>query len=100
MTFNGALSDDDLVCHRCDVRSCVNPSHLFSGSHRDNVQDAIAKGRFAFKRRLLTSADAEKAREMRRCGMYFADIAEAFGVGATTIKRYLRNEHDTRMAAK
>jgi len=33
------------VLHKCDVRLCVNPDHLFLGTNYDNVQDKIAKGR-------------------------------------------------------
>lgn len=36
------------VLHRCDNRRCVNPSHLFLGTVRDNWHDCIAKGRAVF----------------------------------------------------
>lgn len=41
----GAPPDHLMVLHRCDIRSCVNPSHLFLGTALDNMRDCMAKGR-------------------------------------------------------
>ena len=40
------VPDDAIVCHRCDTPLCVRPDHLFVGSQRDNIRDAVAKGRW------------------------------------------------------
>ena len=42
----GPIPPKMLVCHKCDVRNCINPGHLFIGTQSDNIQDCIKKGRF------------------------------------------------------
>ena len=41
----GPLEPGKLICHNCDNRRCIRPSHLFQGTHRDNMDDMISKGR-------------------------------------------------------
>lgn len=41
----GPIPDGAFVCHRCDERLCVNPTHLFIGTRQDNVDDMMTKGR-------------------------------------------------------
>lgn len=43
--FRGPIPDDASVLHRCDMRPCINPDHLFLGNHKTNSDDMFAKGR-------------------------------------------------------
>lgn len=48
---HGAIPDGQSILHHCDVPTCVNPAHLFLGTHRMNIEDAARKGRLHGPRR-------------------------------------------------
>jgi HNH endonuclease len=54
MLHYGPIPPSAMVLHKCDVRSCVRPDHLFLGSGRDNAMDKEAKGRGNHPRGSLT----------------------------------------------
>jgi hypothetical protein len=87
---NGPIPDGLEACHRCDVRNCVNPGHLFLGTSKDNKQDAISKGRHCFGVRhhaaKLTDADVLEARNLRLGGMNWCQLARRFGVTRMALK--------------
>lgn len=45
--YHDDISSNDIICHKCDNPKCINPLHLFKGTHADNVADKVAKGRQA-----------------------------------------------------
>ena len=57
----GEVSDGMCVLHRCDNPPCVNPSHLFLGTFKDNTQDMIAKGRARMSETILHAIKAAAA---------------------------------------
>ena len=46
--YIGPIPEGMLVLHRCDIRHCVNPEHLFVGTAKQNTDDMIKKGRARF----------------------------------------------------
>jgi hypothetical protein len=89
---HGRIDKDRFVLHHCDVRSCVNPAHLFLGTPKDNSQDAVKKGR---NTRLygedngkakLTRAEVLTIRRIcKRGGVYQKTVAKQFGVSEATV---------------
>ena len=103
LTF-GAIPAGMFVCHHCDNPPCVNPSHLFLGTAKDNAQDMIKKGRSP----LLKKADYDGARHPNAklsgddiwwirfirllVGTHVRTLAMAYGVSHQHICRILHGE--------
>jgi DNA-binding XRE family transcriptional regulator len=76
---------DNNVLHTCDNRACVNPNHLYLGDQKDNLRDAVERGRLDFqgeknKRAKLTKEDVKEVRKMLDNGMTQREVGDNFGV--------------------
>ncbi len=96
LLFRGEIPADVYVLHRCDVPSCVNPDHLFLGTHTDNMQDRERKGRtpvLAIHRETnLTNEDVLTIRQLRGV-MRQVDIGKRFGIHHSQVSRIQRGHY-------
>jgi len=95
---HGALPDGLHVCHKCDVRACVNPDHLFLGTPADNIHDMMVKGRANPKRgdshasRKLHSSDIPAILARLADGESCRCIADSYGVTDCAINAIRRGK--------
>lgn len=87
---HGQIPDGLVVCHRCDVRTCVRPDHLFLGTIRENALDSVAKGRAALGPRnhnaKLDAVAVLEIRARRAAGESLGSIGAAFGVSDQSVR--------------
>ena len=85
--FKGSIKDDFFVCHRCDNPACVNPNHLWLGTHKDNMTDMVQKNRQKSK---LNANDVIKIRELvERFRVSHKKIMEEFNITSGTISNII-----------
>ena len=94
---HGPIPDGLIVCHTCDNPPCINPDHLYAGTHADNGRDKAGRDRSTrgMKNAAAKLADAEvlEIRRLRGRGWNYARLAAHFNVGKTTIGRVVRREN-------
>lgn len=96
--FYGEIPPHMEICHKCDNTSCVNPNHLFLGTHQDNENDKRDKGRTIkgskHGRAKLTEKDVLVIRGLYEKGNILQnELAQMFNVSIATISLIINSKH-------
>jgi len=98
--FYGEIPDGMWVLHRCDNRKCVNPNHLYLGTHNDNMDDKVKRHRCRAKsqpgeingRSKLTDSDVLLIRSFASCGMSHGKIAAISKINKAQVGKIIRGQ--------
>lgn len=93
----GEIPHRQFVCHKCDNPRCVNPSHLFLGTHKDNMTDMVRKRRHQHGERHQKTNLTENqvlAIRSRYTGAVGerSRLAKEFGVSYSSITKIVKRE--------
>jgi hypothetical protein len=74
-----------LACHKCDNPPCINPSHIFLGTHRDNLRDMVAKGRVcknnpSHRELYYSKVSVDDVRAIRADRRFYREISAEYGI--------------------
>lgn len=93
----GPIPEGMHVCHTCDNRRCVNPDHLFLGTHKDNMKDMREKRRYKLPKpeqkargekvgaSKLTGEKVSLIRSLAASGVKHGVIAAQFDISDCTV---------------
>ena len=97
LAHKGDIPKGYCVCHKCDNPSCINPEHLFLGTHEQNMNDRNSKKRdprgIMFSHTKFTESDIRKIRTVyKQGGLSMAKIGKQFNTDSSQIYRIVRGK--------
>jgi hypothetical protein len=94
----GEIPEGEVVRHTCDVRHCLNPDHLITGTQLQNVHDAIERGRAwhpvgeACHNTKLTDSVCSLLKSDYQTGLYTQQqLSERYGINRRSVGQVLKN---------
>jgi hypothetical protein len=92
---HGDIPKGMFVCHHCDNPACVNPSHLFLGTQKDNIKDRDFKNRQSRQVGELSPShklNKQNVLEIRSSSESERKLGAKFGVSHTVIGQIKRRQ--------
>src|SRR5690606_14563285 len=83
------LGASEVACHACDNKLCVRPSHIWAGTQKENIRDAVRKG---LVRAMLNPVASMVIRHLRAKGVKTGRLARAYVVSASYIRSAVHSE--------
>lgn len=96
--YRGDIPLNMCICHTCDNRKCTNPEHLWLGTHKENIQDKIKKGRTnapkgtRARHAILNDEKVKEIKIMLQNGLTCSEIGRQYKVSRKIISRIKNNE--------
>ena len=79
------------VLHSCDVKACCNPAHLYDGTDRQNVHDAVDRGQHPrgsrHGRAKLTEEQVHAIRDEHEAGASYCALGRKYGVADAVARK-------------
>jgi hypothetical protein len=100
--FVGPIPNGAQILHRCDFMPCIQPLHLFPGTHQENMDDKVRKGRQSFigpgrtlrgaenSAAILTQEQVDRMRLLRTNGWTLEKLAIEFTISSSQVSNICR----------